>query len=75
MRASDEQIAAAVAASSFDRMRAKEQAAQGAATPLFVRKGGSGDWRNLFSPEDEELFGVTTALVCWQPGMAIAAGD
>ncbi|WP_298815768.1 sulfotransferase domain-containing protein [Chloroflexus sp.] len=56
MQASDEQIAAAVAASSFDRMRAKERAAQGAETPFFVRKGGSGDWRNLFSPADEELF-------------------
>ncbi|MGQ9480710.1 sulfotransferase domain-containing protein [Chloroflexus sp.] len=56
IRATDNQIAAAVAASSFERMRAKEQAANGAATPFFVRKGGSGDWRNLFSPADEDLF-------------------
>ncbi|WP_028457975.1 sulfotransferase domain-containing protein [Chloroflexus sp. Y-396-1] len=56
LHASEEQIAAAVAASSFERMRAKEKAAQGAETPLFVRKGGSGDWRNLFSPADEDLF-------------------
>ncbi len=56
LQASDEQVAAAVAASSFDQMRAKEQAAHGVNSPFFVRKGGSGDWRNLFSPADEELF-------------------
>lgn len=68
IQATDDQIAAAVAASSFERMRAKEQAANGAATPFFVRKGGSGDWRNLFSPADEDLF-----WQCHRAGM-LAAG-
>lgn len=67
--ASDDRIAAAVAAASFENMRAKEQdfyeerkkeqpEAERPGSPkiMFVRKGGSGDWRNLFSPADEELF-------------------
>lgn len=65
-----ERLAVAVERSSFRAMRAmeqglsqsegaaptREQPADNAEKPLFVRKGGSGDWRNLFSPEDEALF-------------------
>lgn len=69
--ATDDQIAGAVKAASFESMREKERelkgdgpaappAADAAASPdgkvMFVRKGGSGDWRNLFSPEEEALF-------------------
>jgi hypothetical protein len=53
---------------SFNSMRRSEEAmykskglvadttGSGTGTPMFVRKGGSGDWRNLFSEKDIELF-------------------
>jgi Sulfotransferase domain len=67
--ADDDQITRAVQAASFESMREKEQELRAerqkdAPQPdqpagekiMFVRKGGSGDWRNLFSPADIELF-------------------
>lgn len=69
LKAGPEQIAHAVHAASFDNMRNLEkdlrgdegkpavEAAPGAKEKImFVRKGGSGDWQNLFSPADEALF-------------------
>ncbi|NJN15539.1 MAG: sulfotransferase domain-containing protein [Oscillochloris sp.] len=67
MEVDDQRIRRAIEAASFENMRRKEEVlrnngnllahAVGEKKPaLFVRKGGSGDWRNLFSPEDEAIF-------------------